>query len=71
MVLIISPKCYTNGKANYKILQAQNVKGVPKPTTMSKAKEKAIQGEGFKELTEKLQGMKLKDLCEDIRITLD
>jgi hypothetical protein len=71
MVLIISPQCITTGKTNYKILQAQNIKGAPKPTTMSKSKEKAIQGEGFKELTNKLQNMKLKDLCEDIRITLD
>jgi hypothetical protein len=70
MVLIINPRNITTGKTNYKILQAQNVKCAPKPTTMSKPKEKAIQGEGFKELTDKLQNMKLKDLCEDIRITM-
>ena len=70
MVLIFNPKCITTGKVNYKVIQAQNIKGAPKPTTASKATEKAIQGEGFKELTDKLQGMKLKDLCQDIRITM-
>lgn len=41
MVLIINPRNITTGKVNYKVLQAQNVKCAPKPTTMSKPKEKA------------------------------
>jgi|TARA_R110002020_G_scaffold38146_3_gene114991 hypothetical protein len=71
MVLIVNPKNITTGKTNFKVIQGANLKNAPKPThKMSKEKTKAIQGEGFKELSDKLKGMKLKDLTEDIRITM-
>ena len=70
-MIIVNPMNITTGKANYKLIQGQGKKIASKPKTFkNKEEKKKFSGEGFKELTDKLKKMKVKDTMKDIRITM-
>ncbi len=72
MVLVVNPRNITTMKCNMRPLQAQKTKIVPQPTKpkMTKEKIKAIEGNGFEELTDCLKKLKVKDSMQNIRITM-
>jgi len=69
MVLIVNSKNIGLSKANTKPVLTQRKIDEIKKTAFEKNLEKKIQGEGFKELTDKLKNMNVKDSMKNIRIT--
>jgi|TARA_Y100000114_G_scaffold138165_1_gene140957 hypothetical protein len=69
MVFIVNPANIGVCKANIKPILATRKIDEPKKTTFEKNLEKKIQGEGFKELTDKLKKMNVKDSMKNVRIT--
>ena len=69
MVLIVNSKNIGLSKANTKPVLNQRKIDEIKKTAFEKNLEKKIQGEGFKELTDKLKNMNVKDSMKNVRIT--
>jgi len=67
---IVNPRNIKNHKANLNpIKQTKLMDEKPKMSKFEKNLEKKIQGEGFKELTDKLKNLNVKDSMKNIRIT--
>ena len=70
MVFIVNPKNIKNHKVNLNLLKNTKLMEVkPKISKFEKNLEKKIQGDGFKELTDKLKNLNVKDSMKNIRIT--
>jgi len=70
MVFIVNPKNIKNHKVNLNPLKNTKLMEVkPKISKFEKNLEKKIQGDGFKELTDKLKNLNVKDSMKNIRIT--
>jgi len=69
MVFIVNPKNIKNHKVNLNLLKNTKLMEVKPKSKFEKNLEKKIQGDGFKELTDKLKNLNVKDSMKNIRIT--
>lgn len=69
MVFIVNPKNIKNHKVNLNLLKNTKLMEVKPKSKFEKNLEKKIQGDGIRELVDKLKGLNVKDSMKNIRIT--